>query len=346
MVARSLYILLLSYSASVVVNAQQPQPQIAREPLFENYQDILEIIETHTYGVYEPAESPEAWGAIYSLTPGPDAGVLVSDPGMNLVYHVVPDRGVVSTFGSGEGEGPGEFRHATAAAWNGSTEVFVVDRRQMRTSVFTLDGEYLRTFPSHNARTVAIDSKGILWVSNSSSRSPSPLRRYDTESGEFLGEIGRPIQGEASNEVPSAEMVATSPGRVFSVKGYPYEIVEYSSTGLIQHTFGRFVRWIEPPILNEIGARQTVGGAVGGIGCFPDGKVIVFIARVIKSEDSGYEGYFDVFDAEMNWLTTIPADDLRKDRMAVRMTVARDGALWINWNGDYPTVTRYELSFK
>ena len=69
-------------------------------------------------------------------------------------------------------------------------------------------------------------------------------------------------------------------------------------------------------------------------------------ASTLESENPGFEGYFDVFDTEMNWLTTIPADDLREDRMAVRMAVARDGALWINWHGDYPTVTRYELSFK
>lgn len=343
---RSINPLLLALLAVTTVNAQQSQTTISREPLFKDYLEILDIKETHTYGVYEPADSPEAWGTIYSLTPGPDAGVLVTDPRMNLVYHVVPDQGVVRTFGAGEGDGPGEFRYATAAAWNGLTEVFVADRRQLRTSVFTLDGNYKRSFPNHDVFTVAIDSEGIMWVTGISRRNPNYLRRYDTTTGEYLGELGGSAQGESRSEFPATGMVATSLKRVFSVKSYPYEVVEFSSAGDVLNIFSRQVRWMRPPVQDEIGVWINKGGAIGGLGCFPDGKVIVFVGRILESEEPGFEGYFDVFDTGGKWLTTIPSDDLRKDRMAIRMTVASDGALWINWHGDYSAVTRYELSFR
>ncbi len=49
----------------------------------------------------------------------------------------------------------------------------------------------------------------------------------------------------------------------------------------------------------------------------------------IDNEEFTIEGFFDIFTASGVWLTTIPANELRKNTMAARFTVATNEALWI-----------------
>ncbi len=346
MMKKSAITFIVFLMSSYSLTAQEVQPTISRVPVVANYLDVLEISETHHYGVYEPADSPEAWGSIYHLSPGPRAGVLITDPRMNSVYLVVPGEGVVQTFGGGVGDGPGEFRYATTSAWNGLNEILIADRSQLRTTVFNLDGEYQRSFQIHEAFRITISSGEILWVTGNSFAMPDRIRRYDTSSGEYLGEVGGRYQDEPWGNAPIFGNVVSSPARIFAQNSYPYEIVEYSPDGQVESIFGRQARWLDPPEEDENGVLSQRGGSIRGIGCLPDGTVIVFLWKRIDNEEFTIEGYFDLFTASGAWLTTIPANDLRENTMAARFTVASDGALWIYWAGDYPTVTRYHLQIK
>ncbi|XP_078664938.1 E3 ubiquitin-protein ligase TRIM32-like [Branchiostoma floridae x Branchiostoma belcheri] len=74
------------------------------------------------------------------------------------------------TFG-GEGSGPGQFELAWGVTVSVEGEIFVVDNRNERIQVFTLQGTFVRQFPTvvpgeqdMRPHDVALDGEGNLWV--------------------------------------------------------------------------------------------------------------------------------------------------------------------------------------
>ncbi|KAI8497217.1 hypothetical protein Bbelb_251660 [Branchiostoma belcheri] len=69
------------------------------------------------------------------------------------------------TFG-GEGSGPGQFDHPWGVTVTDEGEVFVADTENQRIQVFTLQGTFVRQFPTvvSDPHDVALDGEGNLWV--------------------------------------------------------------------------------------------------------------------------------------------------------------------------------------
>jgi sugar lactone lactonase YvrE len=91
-------------------------------------------------------EGPKAFGRIGDFAVADDRSVYVLDQ-LNRVVQVFDERGNhVRSIGR-EGNGPGEFANPVALTWDPEGRLWVVDPGNNRYSVFSADGELIRTYP-------------------------------------------------------------------------------------------------------------------------------------------------------------------------------------------------------
>lgn len=88
------------------------------------------------------------FGAISGLEVDNEGRVYVLDRQANELRIFAPDGSHLQTTGR-SGEGPGEFTNANGLVWMTPDSLLVVDQRGSRYSVFTRDGEYVRSVRRH-----------------------------------------------------------------------------------------------------------------------------------------------------------------------------------------------------
>lgn len=103
------------------------------------------LVETARIGSVDGAD--DALTRVGALLPMPDGGAWLVEPAERRIRAVDPD-GTLRALIGGPGQGPGEFTvPGTMGWWNGSPDtVWVSDEFAMRVSLFSLDGEFARSF--------------------------------------------------------------------------------------------------------------------------------------------------------------------------------------------------------
>ena len=129
---------------------QEPTILHSTRPHFQNYRDVIEIVETHAYGGSEPVDNPETWWNVSDISPGPDNGILVTDNRLHRVDMVIPGEGVTASFGKGEGAGPGELSRPWSSAYDRGELICVSESGNARISVFRTNGDFIQIIrPNH-----------------------------------------------------------------------------------------------------------------------------------------------------------------------------------------------------
>ncbi len=332
---------------------------ISREMAFDNWQDVVAIEQTHTFGVSEPVDHPEAWEHISELTPGPNGSVLLIDMHAEKVHLLDHRKGVISSFGSGIGGGPGELRNPVGVAWIPESGVYISDSGNGRISLFNLDGEYIRDIhPDIPCGDLNASADGNLWMGRTLNRDIDRIFLINTDDASILAETGGRYRNESwyGRLIAPAKHAPTKDGVLVSVQ-YPYELAEYNQAGELLRIFGRVVRWLGPP--KNISERQTPlwapsGGGIGGVSVFPDGKVLCNVYRQFEEEMTSIgiprfrtEQLFDLFNSEGYWITSIPLSALDLGNASSgATTISSDGALWVVFVGDYYQIVRFEVSME
>lgn len=334
------------------------EPIISKEPLHQNWREIVEVGEPQFFGVEEPADHPLAWISPIHLAPGPENSVVVLEDREVDIKLVHPDKGVITTYGKGRGSGPGEFQDTVSSVWVPGTGILVRDGPNQRITVFTEAGTYVRDIHPPMTCSILAFSNGYLWASPSISNVIDRAFILDIETGEILREVGgRYISAPWSESYwTRCSLTGSRFGILLAVK-YPYEIHAYESDGDLKRIFGREAKWLGPPEqlnLGSLGSSYSPkGGQVGRANYFPNGIVMV---SVYKSEPIGTSStgfprfdttlYFDLFTQNGEWLTTIPGEDLLPDLRIGVWTITTDGAFWGVVFGDYHRIVRMLLTLK
>ena len=89
-------------------------------------------------------------------------------------------------------------------------------------------------------------------------------------------------------------------------------------------------------------------GMVRQPGVFPDGSIVVMLARFQRQRGGAVtdsEFPFDFYSPDGDWTTTVPLTEIGLDVYAQCMTVTLDGGLWLCCYDDegFPTVVRYQI---
>jgi hypothetical protein len=311
-------------------------------------------VETHEFGVYEPADSPEAWANVAHLARGPENGALVVDSISASVSLVIPGTGVVRHYGTGVGQGPGELQDPVAAAWDGRMAVYIADRYNPRLSKFSLDGEFLSYLTVSGAPyRFCFDEEGVLWTSSLFAANSDEVRRIDRESGNVLSVQGGRYEGEAwDDHTVAGATIAVFGGGVLVSNGYPYEIRQFNASGQLVRIIGRELAWLKAPEKDSAAPPNAVwmprNGYIFGAEGTTSGRIIVLLQQLRQPDPDTrtIESLLDLFGKDGSWLMTIPLSDVFHGRSVGRWMVASDGALWILWNGDYPRISRIEINWK
>ena len=349
---RSLSALLLLPILGAYIPEQEPTILHSTRPLYQQFQDIFEIEETHRYGVSEPSDSPESWWGMHELSPGPEGGVLVTDKNHHRVDLVVPDKGVTVTYSSGEGAGPGELSIPTSATFDGSSTIYIAEYGNARISVFSKSGEFIRIIRTgHTPGMIAAGKENDLWLGRSWSSIVDAVERIDPETGEIIASNGGRYRNDDWFAMISLRTFLTRCMDGMLVNSfYPYELIEYDADAGIRRIISRKAEWLTPPAPHADipEAMDLKGGMVRQTGQFPDGSLAVLLVRFHGkgSKEARNEFILDVFTYEGQWLTTIPIAAFGLDLHIQTMTVASDGALWLGYYNEdgTPFIVRYRVN--
>lgn len=111
--------------------------------------DRWQIVEEFRVGGSAWGENPDeelSYSTNTSVTLGPNGQIFVLEYSTNRVTVFSGEGEFVRTFGRA-GEGPGEFRHPTAMAWDGADRLWVAEGLSGRYHVFDPIGTYLKSVP-------------------------------------------------------------------------------------------------------------------------------------------------------------------------------------------------------
>ncbi|MFW5904866.1 MAG: hypothetical protein ACOCUZ_01485, partial [bacterium] len=92
------------------------------------------------------SEGPDLFGQIVALEMGPDGRMYVLERDARELRIFGPKGGHLRTVGR-RGAGPGEFDDPIGMGWHADGELWVVDPGNGRFSVFTADGDFVRSHP-------------------------------------------------------------------------------------------------------------------------------------------------------------------------------------------------------
>lgn len=327
-------------------------------PIASNYEDVLSVLPTHTYGDTLVGNAALLWSGIYDITPGPENGVLLVDINEALVHLVVAGQGIVRTYGRKEGGGPGEMSRPCTAVWDGHGRIYVSEYGNNRISIFGTDGRFIEIIrPQHVPFRMVVSKSGELWVGqNYLRRSTDRVYVYDVAARQWAFEVGGRYDEEPYLRGGTTRFMGypnlTQLGRnVLVSPTYPYELLEYSQKGDLVRITSRVASWYtppEPPRGNEPGPWQSRGGTLRDIASTPEGAILVLFSRYAWNGPNPTiaESSIDMFMPDGRWLTTMPLGALGLSPQSYRITVSTDGALWIAWMDDNPCLTRFRLEFK
>lgn len=331
---------------------------ISLEPLYEDWQEAIEVGEPQFFGVEDPADHPMAWISLTHLAPGLENGIFVIQDGTVDVKLLHPEKGVVTTYGQGKGSGPGEFLDPKSSVWVPDIGILVNDYQNHRITIFTEAGGYIRDIQPRVTCRILAFSNSYLWAIPGLSNVIDRAFILDIETGNLLREVGGRYENAHWSEsfLSSSRLTGSPLGILLSVK-YPYEVHAYDSNGDLKRIFGREVKWLGPPEQLNMGSLGSTispkGGQVSRACYFPNGFVMVKLVKAepIGSATTGFPRfdttlYFDLFTQNGEWLTTIPGGDLLPDLSIGAWTIASDGAFWGVIFGDYHRIVRLQLSFK
>jgi len=353
------YLLLTILLSSYTVSAQTP-PNNA--PLFPDYRDIISLRKTHEYGSFDPDQydpdlDTDSWIRIVHLAPGPRDGILITDEGLQRVDLVVPNEGIVVSFGLGKGAGPGEFRGVRYASWNGANRILVSDFTNIRVSVFTADGEYLKELhPNIVPAILTCPTEETVWIHPGLNRETDLFLSFNIESGEQIERYTGYFQDEKWYGKLTADphITSTAIGVLLSVP-YPYRVLEISPQGEVLRTIGREIDWLSEPYNESWRQNRQVLYPHDGYVVSPmrtaNGYTVVQVCKRERT-DRLYNGiplresihYLDFFNGTGRWLCTLPVADFCSEN-ALHFTIATDSALWITTSGDFHRVERYKIEW-
>lgn len=338
----------LSYSS-----AQDPVVIHSEKPEYSTFQELVHIEESHRYGVVDPFDSPEAWISISDIAPGPDNGILVTDTRHQRVDLLISGRGVVSTYGSGVGAGPGELSQPWASACDSRGQVFISEYGNVRVSIFNSDGEFIRSVRlEHIPGRIAVGEHQDLWVGRTYGSAVDQVDLYNLESGQLVASVGDRYRDEDWYGYFIHEpFIALARDRLIVSSRYPSDLVEYDHTGTNTRIITRNIRWLTPPepspdlpehIMN------LMNGQARQVAAFPDGSLLALIVQgQVSSLDPEPPNSFilDLIAPDGRWLTTIPISEFGRDWHVQSMTVAHDGGLWLLYydEEDVPRIVRYNF---
>ncbi len=173
--SNTLIVFMITYHAPM----QEPAILHSTRPRFQDYQDVIEIVETHAYGFSEPADSPEAWWSVSDISPGPDNGILITENQQHRVDLVIPGKGVTNSFGMGEGAGPGELSQPWSSAYDRGELIYISENGNARISVFRTDGEFKQIIrPIHRPARIVVGDHQDLWIGRYWGRNVDGVDRY------------------------------------------------------------------------------------------------------------------------------------------------------------------------
>jgi hypothetical protein len=334
-------------------SAQTPVIVHSDRPEHSQYRELVRIEESHRYGVVDPINSPEAWLGISDISPGPDNSVLVTDNRQQRVDLVIPGRGVVRSFGTGVGAGPGELGQPWAAAYGNRNRVFITEYGNARISVFNVDGEFIETIrPEHIPGRVAVGRHQELWVGRTFGNEVDLVDQYSTESGRLLQSVGDRYRNEDWYGHWRHEPFLTIAGdRLIVSTRYPSDLLEYDHTGTMTRILTRDISWLTPPEPDPDQPEQVwnlMNGQARQVAALPNGSILALVVRrQVSDRDSepSYSFILDLIAPDGHWLTSIPVSGFGENWHVQSMTVAHDGGLWLCYidDEDIFRVVRYNF---
>jgi hypothetical protein len=160
------------------------------------------------------------------------------------IFVYDPKGRVVRTFGRA-GEGPGEFSDQVSLVVGQGDTLYVLDGPQARLSVFTADGEFVRSFSvSSQIRSYAlVDNGGLLFSRRSLEPEGSPFFLTSPD-GDDLRPFGR--ESSDPRSLNDYLVAPAHPGGFWTASVWSYGLHRWRGPDVVEQTVTREVDWFPP----------------------------------------------------------------------------------------------------
>jgi len=248
------------------------------------------------------------FGKINDIIVDKNGNIFVADLGEYCVKKFDTAGNFVLRFGR-KGQGPGEFLSLSDLALSKSNRLYVCDTQNKRISIFSLDGEFLRSFRVTSVAMPAriiVDSQENSYIIGYLIYKGKIIKKYDRD-GKFINEFCEWNKGAklAAMSGNVGRFAIGENDHIYYSFSYPYQIRKYSPDGELLGTISRKVSFFKAP---SKASRDNKGRVLGGeqvaavrnINILPDGKIMT----TIWGKDEGT--FLDIFTPDGEFLSSIP----------------------------------------
>lgn len=295
------------------------------------------------------------FGIIRDIEIDHDGNIYVLDLGLHRVQKFSPDGIYLASFGR-EGKGPGEFTRPVDIAVDDNKNLYVVEDKARRITVFDSLGNVKHTFRTPIIKPMFIEAgmKDTVFVAKSKTfdpKEPQTMVYKYTSAGKLAGSFCE--EREDSDIIARAGMggriAVDGHGDIYYTFFYPYDVRKFNSQGVLLDRFARKVSFYRPPEPDKEGTYIPYTGVCGMI-TMPDGKLVIAIydmdVDVARRRWIKRELYLDFFDQDGNYLITIQGSRFGvKYHGMLKMASDPEGNLYLDIYEPYPHIAKFSLKF-
>ncbi len=266
---------------------------------------------------------------------------------------------IISRFGNGKGQGPGEFQDMHNICVDATGSVYITDSTQRTVTIFDPKGKFVNEFllegrlrPLNDIAVV--DDKYILVgfdANGFSQKWPDGLfMKYELPNILFSGFVGKATWFKKNWRTMTTSctvFVDKIRKNVVVAHAFPYEIEVFSEDFKLQYCFGRRVeRYEEIVVVNEEPLVKMTLGASLAMTRTKEGYFVHFIRHPLgasnKLEDQTIS--IDLFDENGRFLCSLPKNKFGIDKtFGIKVEADHAGAIWITQVEPYPQVVKYSI---
>jgi hypothetical protein len=349
-------IVILSMSCSPL--DQETAYSLEEEPRWGNTKEAV-VDKLQIIGVDDLDKPHYFFGYITDISLDKNDNIYVLDYLNNSANRYNPKGEYITSYGSGRGQGPGEFQQASDICVDSQGQVYIADNEQRRISVFRSSGEFIKSFTTEDIAPLGDmisygSSRLLTGVSvryyTSGAWTKGIYQIYSLPEGKLSGSTGNSwdVENSKTHIGGNGICINRKNGNLVISYALPYLIEIYSADLSLMKRFGRKNSSFNT-YSKDLFGNILANGSSWGVTSLPDGKIVNLIRERIRQEgeEALIKHYLDVFDENGSYLITIDEDKFKIDETGSFRCPVSDsqGNLWMVFENPFPHVVKYRISF-
>ena len=322
----------------------------SKTPIYENY--LLTTKKVTTFGSNDINKEEYLIGRVADFVVDSEGSVYICDD-INVEIKKFSAAGeYLKKFGGNKGEGPGEFIEPRRLCIDENSDLFVLDYKLKRITVFNSNGDVLYLI---QIKTIDPGNFNIfedkIFLSGFGLNKYRPVQILNKKSGELITSIGKRSKDSllVAKGGNSGQIEITNGGKIYFSEYFPYRISKFSSKNKLLQMLSRNAPFIRPPrkMKSNMTGRDFIAsdGGVRGLQLLFDEYLFVLLYKY-PEEKSGepIKQLIDIYEKNGNWLLCFAILDYFHISWTRTLKFDKMGNIFISAPEPFPHVAKYSFN--